>query len=82
MQVAIMNHKLTNLLSVIALLSEEDVQKLFIEVSKFPTIHVCMITKMQELYFKLDFANAYDKISWRFLFHTMQILGITTKIIN
>ena len=44
-----MDHKLTTLLSAIASLSEEDVQKLCIEVSKFPAIHACMITKMQEL---------------------------------
>lgn len=77
-----MNHKLRNLLSAIALLSDEDVQKLFIEISKFPTIHACMITKMQELYFKLDFAKAYNKISWRFLFHAMQMLDIMIKIIK
>lgn len=45
----IMDNKLTTLLSAIALLSEEDVQKLFIEVSKFPAIHACLIIKMQEL---------------------------------
>lgn len=39
MQVAIMVHKLTTLLSAIALLSEEDVRKFFIEVSKFSAIH-------------------------------------------
>ena len=44
-----MDHKLTTLLNAIASLSEEDVQKLFIEVSQFPAIHACMITKMQEL---------------------------------
>ena len=77
-----MNHKLRNLLSAIALLSDEDVQKLFIEISKFPTIHACMITKMQELYFKLDFAKTYNKISWRFLFHAMQMLDIMIKIIK
>jgi hypothetical protein len=49
MHFLIMDNKLTTLLSAIALLSEEDVQKLFIEVSKFLTIHACMITKMQEL---------------------------------
>ena len=48
MQVAIMDHKLTTLLSTIAFRFEEDVQKLFIEVLKFHAIHVCMITKMQE----------------------------------
>lgn len=40
-----MDHKLTTLLSTIASLSEEDVQKLFIEVSKFPAIHACLITR-------------------------------------
>ena len=44
-----MDHKLTTLLSAIASLLEEDVQKLIIEVSKFPAIHACLITKMQEL---------------------------------
>ena len=49
MRVAIMDFKLTTLLSEIASLSDEDVQKLFIEVSQFPAIYACMITKMQEL---------------------------------
>lgn len=49
MQFFIMDNKLTTLLSAIALLSKEDVQKLFIEVSKFPAIHACMINKMEEL---------------------------------
>ena len=41
--------QLTTLFSEIASLSDEDVQKLFIEVSQFPAIHACMVTKMQEL---------------------------------
>ena len=44
-----MDHKLTTLLNAIASLSEEDVQKLFIEVSQFPAINACMLTKVQEL---------------------------------
>ena len=49
MRVAIMDHKLTTLVPAIASLSEEDVQKLFIEVFQFLAIHACMITKMEEL---------------------------------
>ena len=49
MRVAIMDHKLTALLSAIASLSKEDVEKLFIEVFQFLEIHACVITKMQEL---------------------------------
>ena len=49
MRVAIMDFKLITLFSEIASLSDEDVQKLFIEVFQFPAIYACMITKMQEL---------------------------------
>ena len=44
-----MESNLTSLFSLIAILSEEDVKTLFVEVSQFPAINTCTLGKMQEL---------------------------------
>ena len=34
------------------------------------------------MFLKFDFSKAYDKVSWRFIFHAMQMIGIRAKLIN
>jgi hypothetical protein len=39
-------------------------------------------TKHDLIYLKLDFANAYDKVSWDFLFMAMENLGMAIQFIG
>jgi hypothetical protein len=56
-----MENKLQNLLSEIAALWEEDMKTLFLEVSKFLTINVSLLAKMQYL-----LANTFEDNGLRF----------------
>jgi hypothetical protein len=38
--------------------------------------------KQDLIYLKLDFANAYDKVSWDFLFMAMENLGMAIQFIG
>ena len=46
------------------------------------TLHWAKTSRQPTVFLKLDFSKAYDKVSWRFLFHAMQMIGIRTKVIN
>ena len=34
------------------------------------------------MFLKLDFSKAYDKVSWRFFFHAMGMIGISEQYIR
>ena len=39
------------------------------------TLHWAKASRQPSVFIKLDFANAYDKVSWRFLFHAMRSMS-------
>jgi hypothetical protein len=39
-------------------------------------------TKLDQIYLKFDFANAYDKVSWDFLFMAMKKFGMAIQFIG
>ena len=46
------------------------------------TLHCAKTLKQSFIFLKLDFSEAYDKASWRFLFHTMKALNICEEFIE
>lgn len=43
------------------------------------TLHWAKTSKHPTVFLKLDFSKAYNKVSWRFLFHAMKMMGIREK---
>ena len=46
------------------------------------TLHWVRISRQPTVFLKLDFSKAYDKISWRFIFHAMGKMGISEQYIR
>ena len=46
------------------------------------TLHWAKTSRQPTVFLKLDFSKAYDKVSWRFIFHAMHMLGIDAKFIQ
>ena len=46
------------------------------------TLHWAKTSKQPTMLLKFDFSKAYDKVSWRFFFHAMQMIRIRAKFIN
>ena len=46
------------------------------------TLHWAKTSRQPTMFLKLNFSKAYDKVSWRFLFHTMHMMGIDDKFIQ
>jgi hypothetical protein len=46
------------------------------------TIDWARCTRQEIIYFKLDFAKAYDKVSWDFFFLAMRMMGIVDEFID
>ena len=46
------------------------------------TLHWARTSRQPTVFLKLDFSKAYDKVSWRFLFHTMHKMGINAQFIG
>ena len=46
------------------------------------TLHWAKSSKQPTVFLKLDFAKAYDKVSWRFLFHAMHKMRINKQYIG
>ena len=46
------------------------------------TLHWAKPSRQPTEFLKLDFSKAYDKVSWRFLFHAMHIMGIHAQYIE
>lgn len=45
-------------------------------------MHWAITSRQPTMFLKLDFSKAYDKVSWRFLFNTMQKMSISEKFIS
>ena len=43
------------------------------------TLHWAKASRQPTVFLKLDFSKAYDKVSWRFLFHAIEKIGIGPK---
>ena len=46
------------------------------------TLHWACTSRQLTISLKLDFLKAYDKISWRFIFHAMRKMGICERYIK
>ena len=46
------------------------------------TLHWAKTSRQPTVFLKLDFSKAYDKVSWRFLFHVMHMMGIDARFIQ
>ena len=46
------------------------------------TLHWAKILSQPSVFFKLDFAKTYDKVSWRFLFLAMSKIGINERFVG
>ena len=46
------------------------------------TLHWARISRQPTVFLKLDFSKAYDKVSWRFIFHAMGMIGINEQFIR
>lgn len=47
----------------------------------YETLHWAKTSRQPTFFFNFDFFNTYDKVSWRFLFHAMQMMGSREKFI-
>ena len=45
-------------------------------------VHWARTSKQPTVFLKLDFSKAYDKVSWRFLFHAMKEMNISETFIG
>ena len=46
------------------------------------TLHWARQSKQPSVFLKLNFSKAYDKVSWRFLFHTMKTMHMSENFIS
>jgi hypothetical protein len=46
------------------------------------TINWAKVSKQPLLLLKLDFAKAYDRVSWPFLFRAMEAIGIAPEFVH